>query len=85
VKNAQAAKLAEAYLELILREDVQKSLEASPWVMMPTNKKVAFTGANLKLAKSLDDLVAKNKVLDWTRFQHLRAGWINRFTKDVKI
>ena len=85
VKNARAGKLAEAYLELILREDVQKGLEASPWVMMPTNKKVAFTGANLKLAKSLDDLIAKNKVLDWTRFQHLRAGWITRFTKDVKI
>jgi putative spermidine/putrescine transport system substrate-binding protein len=85
VKNAQAGKLAEAYLELILRDDVQKALEANPWVMMPTNRKVAFTGANLKLAKSLDDLIAKNKLLDWSRFQHLRADWITRFTKDVKI
>jgi putative spermidine/putrescine transport system substrate-binding protein len=53
--------------------------------MMPTNKKVPFTGANLKLAKGLDELIAKNKLLDWTKFQQLRGDWITRFTKEVKI
>jgi putative spermidine/putrescine transport system substrate-binding protein len=85
VKNAQAGKLAPAYLETIMSEEVQRGLEAAPWVMMPTNKKVPFTGANLKLAKGLDDLIAKNKLLDWTKFQNLRGEWITRFTKEVKI
>jgi putative spermidine/putrescine transport system substrate-binding protein len=68
-----------------MSEAVQKELEATPWVMMPTNKRVPFTGANLKLAKGLDDLISKNKLLDWTKFQHLRGDWITRFTKEVKI
>jgi putative spermidine/putrescine transport system substrate-binding protein len=85
VKNAQAGKLAIDYLETILSEDVQRGLEAAPWVMMPTNKQVKFTGANLKLATSLDELIAKNKLLEWTKFQDLRGEWITRFTKEVKI
>ena len=85
VKNAQAGKLATAYLETVMSEGVQKDLEAAPWVMMPTNKRVPFTGANLKLANGLDELIARNKLLDWTKFQHLRGDWITRFTKEVKI
>jgi len=30
-------------------------------------------------------LIARNKLLDWTKFQHLRGDWITRFTKEVKI
>jgi len=65
--------------------DVQKGLEASPWVMMPTNKNVPFTGANLTVAKSVDDLLAKSVLLDWTKFQPLRGEWITRFSKEVRI
>jgi putative spermidine/putrescine transport system substrate-binding protein len=85
VKNAQAGKAAFDYIETIMSSDVQTALEAAPWVMMPTNKKVKFTGPNLKLASSVDDLIAKNRLLDWTKFQHLRGDWITRFTKEVKI
>jgi putative spermidine/putrescine transport system substrate-binding protein len=85
VKNAQAGKLAVDYLATVLSQDVQKGLEAAPWVMMPTNKQVKFTGANLKLATDLDDLIAKNKLLEWGKFQDLRGDWITRFTKEVKI
>ena len=53
--------------------------------MMPTNKNVALTGANLTVAKSVDDLIASNVLLDWTKFQHMRGEWITRFNKDVKI
>lgn len=53
-------------------------------MMMPTNGKVALTGANLTVAKSLDDLIANNVLLDWTKFQPLRE-WITRFSKEVKI
>src|SRR5262249_6987500 len=43
VKNAQAGKAAFDYIETVMSEPVQKDLEAAPWVMMPTNKKVKFT------------------------------------------
>jgi putative spermidine/putrescine transport system substrate-binding protein len=85
VKNAQAGKAAFDYIETVMSEPVQKDLEATPWVMMPTNKNVKFTGANLKLASGVDEMLAKSRLLDWTKFQHLRGDWITRFTKEVKI
>lgn len=85
VKNNQDPKLVLDYLDTAMSVDVQKGLEASPWVMMPTNKKVPLSGANLTVAKSVDDLVGTNVLLDWTKFQSLRGEWISRFNKDVKI
>ncbi|MDQ8728249.1 ABC transporter substrate-binding protein [Bradyrhizobium sp. LHD-71] len=85
VKNNQAPKLVLDYLDAVMSFEVQKALEASPWVMMPTNKNVPLTGANLTVAKSVDDLVAKSVLLDWTKFQPLRGEWITRFTKEVRI
>ena len=85
VKNAQAGTTAFGYIETVMSEPVQKDLEAPPWVMMPTNRKVKLTGPNLTLAAGVDELIAKNRLLDWTKFQHLRGDWITRFTKEVKI
>ncbi|MGJ4995085.1 ABC transporter substrate-binding protein [Bradyrhizobium sp. HKCCYLS3077] len=85
VKNNQDPKLVLDYLDTVMSTEAQKGLEAAPWVMMPTNKNVALTGANLSVAKSVDDLIASNVLLDWTKFQGLRGEWITRFNKDVKI
>lgn len=85
VKNNQDPELVLKYLDTVMSVDVQKGLEASPWVMMPTNKKVLLTGANLTVAKSVDDLVASNVLLDWTKFQKMRGEWITQFNKDVRI
>ena len=85
VKNNQDPKAVLDYLDTVMSVETQKGLEASPWVMMPTNGKVPLTGANLTVAKSVDDLVANNVLLDWTKFQPLRGEWITRFSKEVKI
>jgi putative spermidine/putrescine transport system substrate-binding protein len=85
VQNNQDPKLALEYIDTVMSTSVQTGLEAAPWVMMPTNKKVPLTGANLTVAKSVEDLVSGNTLLDWTRFQALRGGWITRFSKEVKI
>jgi putative spermidine/putrescine transport system substrate-binding protein len=85
VKNNQDPKLVLDYLDTAMSVEAQKGLETAPWVMMPTNKKVPLTAANLTVAKSVDDLVANNVLLDWTRFQSLRGEWITRFSKEVKI
>ena len=85
MKNNQDPKLVLDYLETVMSVDTQKALEATPWVMMPVNSKVPLTGANLTVAKSVDDLVASSVLLDWTKFQRLRGEWITRFSKEVKI
>src|SRR5262245_22208878 len=85
VQNNHDPKLALEYIDTVMSPPVQMGLEAAPGVMMPTNKKVPLTGANLTVAKSVEDLVAGNTLLDWTRFQALRGGWITRFSKEVKI
>ena len=85
VKNNQNPQAALEYLDTIMSANVQKGLEASPWVMMPTNKRVPLTGANLTVASSVDDLVANNVLLDWRKFQSLRGEWITRFSREVKI
>jgi putative spermidine/putrescine transport system substrate-binding protein len=84
VKNNQDPKAVLEYLDTVMSVDVQRGLEVAPWVMMPTNKRVPLTGANLTVAKSVDDLVANNVILDWTKFQPLRGEWITRFSKEVK-
>ena len=85
VKNNQNPQAVLEYLDTVMSADVQKGLEASPWVMMPTNKRVPLTGANLTVASSVDDLVANNVLLDWRKFQSLRGEWITRFSREVKI
>jgi putative spermidine/putrescine transport system substrate-binding protein len=85
VKNNQNPQAVLEYLDTIMSADVQKGLEVSPWVMMPTNKRVPLTGANLTVASSVDDLVANNVLLDWRKFQSLRGEWITRFSREVKI
>ena len=85
VKNNQDPAATLAYLDTVMSPQVQQGLEATPWVMMPTNKLVKLTGPNLTVAQSIDDLVANNTLLDWTRFQHLRGEWINRFNKEVRV
>jgi putative spermidine/putrescine transport system substrate-binding protein len=85
VKNNQDPKLVLDYLDTVMSLEVQKALEASPWVRMPTNNNAPLTGANLAVAKSVDDLVANSVLLDWTKFQSLRGEWITRFSKEVRI
>ena len=85
VKNNQDPKAVLEYLDTAMSAETQKGIEAAPWVMMPTNRKVVLTGANLTVAKSVDELVSNNVLLDWTKFQPLRGEWITRFSKEVKI
>jgi putative spermidine/putrescine transport system substrate-binding protein len=85
VKNNQNPKAVLQYLDVLMEPEVQKALEATPWVTMPTNRKVALTGPNRAIAASVEDLIANNVLLDWTRFQHLRGPWIDRFNKEVRV
>jgi putative spermidine/putrescine transport system substrate-binding protein len=78
-KGAENVDNAYAYIDAALSADVQAQLMKPPSSMIPTNKDVVL--ADLPI-KSLDEL-SKMKTHDWSKINPLRAGWIERFNKEV--
>ena len=78
-KGAENVENAYAYIDAALSAEVQAQLMKPPSSMIPTNKDVVL--ADLPI-KSLDEL-SKMKVHDWSKINPLRAGWIERFNKEV--
>jgi putative spermidine/putrescine transport system substrate-binding protein len=78
-KGAENVENAYAYIDTALSAGVQAQLMKPPSSMIPTNKDVVL--ADLPI-KSLDEL-AKMKTHDWSKINPLRAGWIERFDKEV--
>ena len=78
-KGAENVENAYAYIDAALSAEVQAQLMKPPSSMIPTNKDVVL--ADLPI-KSLDEL-SKMKAHDWSKINPLRAGWIERFNKEV--
>ena len=78
-KGAENVENAYAYIDAALSAAVQAQLMKPPSSMIPTNKDVVL--ADLPI-KSLDEL-SKMKTHDWSKINPLRAGWIERFNKEV--
>jgi putative spermidine/putrescine transport system substrate-binding protein len=78
-KGADNVENAYAYIDTALSADVQAQLMKPPSNMIPTNRDVALTDLPVK---SLDDLT-RMKSHDWSKINPLRAGWIERFDKEV--
>jgi putative spermidine/putrescine transport system substrate-binding protein len=78
-KGAENIDNAYAYIDAALSTEVQRELMKPPASMIPINREVVLTGLPIK---SLDELTAM-KTHDWSRINPLRAGWIERFNKEV--
>jgi putative spermidine/putrescine transport system substrate-binding protein len=78
-KGAENIENAYAYIDTALSADVQAQLMKPPSSMIPTNRDVTL--ADLPI-KSLDEL-SKLRTHDWSKINPLRAGWIERFNKEV--
>ena len=85
INNSKSPEAALQLADMLLDPEIQTKLEASPWVMMPSNPSVALTGQNREIAASVEALLKMGRFLDWKRFVDLRAGWIERFNKEVRI
>ena len=85
IKNSKSPEAALQLADMLLDPEIQVKLEASPWVTMPSNPSVPLTGQNREIAASVDELLKMGRFLDWKRFVDLRAGWIDRFNKEVRI
>lgn len=86
VKNSPNKELAFKLIEAALSPEVQKALMEPPYLIVPTNTKVAMSGEIATvLAKDTTELKKKFVFQDWTTINAQRASWIEKFNRDIKI
>ena len=86
VKNSPNIEMATKLIDAALSPEVQTKLMESPYLIVPTNTKVKMAGEIAKvLAKDHADMKAKFKFQDWKAINEQRAGWIEKFNRDIKI
>ena len=79
-KNASDAANAYKYFDTVIGKEVQERLMKPPYFLAPVNKDVALDGSlPLKTLDEMDKFVRH----DWSKINPLRAGWIERFNKEV--
>ncbi|BBK33199.1 putative spermidine/putrescine transport system substrate-binding protein [Stella humosa] len=79
-KGAAEPENAYRYIDTVIGRDVQAALIQPPWNFVPVNREVAL-GPELPM-KTLDEMAGFVRH-DWTKINPLRAGWIERFNKEV--
>ncbi len=86
VKNSPNRELAAKLIEAALSPEVQTKLMQSPYLIVPTNTKVKMGGEIAKvLAKDHDDMKKRFVFQDWKTINLQRAGWIEKFNRDIKL
>jgi putative spermidine/putrescine transport system substrate-binding protein len=79
-KGTTETENAYKYLDLVIGKDVQAALTPAPYNFLPVNKDVPLTPE--MPMKSLDEM-AKYVNHDWAKINPLRAGWIDKFNKEM--
>ena len=86
VKNSPNKALAALLIDTALSPEVQARLMESPYLIVPTNGKVKMGGEIAKvLAKDQADMKKKFVFQDWKKINENRAGWIDRFNREIKL
>ncbi len=68
------------YIDAAISQPVQKALSEAPYFFVPVNRGVAL-GAGLPM-RSLDEM-SRFVTHDWAKINPLRAGWIDRFNREM--
>jgi len=79
-KGAEQAN-AYKYLDTVISASVQEALMKPPYFLAPVNRDVPLGSAGLPLTNlnEMDKFIRH----DWSKINPLRAGWIERFNKEV--
>ena len=86
VKNSPNRDLAVALIEAAMSPEVQTRLMQAPYLIVPTNTKVKMEGEIAKvLAKDHAEMKKRFVFQDWKKINEQRAGWIERFNREVKV
>ncbi|MBX9942821.1 MAG: extracellular solute-binding protein [Reyranella sp.] len=79
-KGATEAANAYKYFDVVVSKEIQEALTKPPYNFIPVNRDVALP-ADLPM-KSLDEM-SKFVTHDWAKINPLRAGWIEKFNKEM--
>ena len=86
VKNSPNKELAAKLIDTALSPEVQTKLMQAPYLVIPTNAKVAMEGAIAKeLVKSTEEMKQKFIFQDWKKINEQRAQWVDRFNREIKL
>jgi putative spermidine/putrescine transport system substrate-binding protein len=86
VKNSPNRELAFKLIEAAMMPEVQTTLMKSPYLIVPTNSKVAMGGEIARiLAKDTAELKQKFVFQDWKKINEQRPAWIERFNREIKM
>ena len=83
-KNSPNQDLAFKLIEAALSPEVQTALMASPYLVTPTNTKVKIQGELTKLIADTDSMPKRFVFQDWAKINEQRAGWLERFNREMK-
>jgi putative spermidine/putrescine transport system substrate-binding protein len=83
-KNSPNQALAFKLIEAALSPEVQSKLMEAPYLVVPTNKKVAMKGVIAKLlAKDQAEMMRTFVFQDWKTINEGRSAWIDRFNREI--
>lgn len=83
-KNSPNRELAFKLIEAALSPEVQAKLMDEPYLIVPTNAKVTMKGEIARaLAKDHAEVERKFVFQDWAAINEQRAGWIDRFNREI--
>ncbi len=83
-KNTPNAELAFKLIEAALSPEVQAALMASPYLVVPTNTKVPIAGEVAKLVPDHAAMRGRFVFQDWAAINEQRAGWLERFNREMR-
>jgi putative spermidine/putrescine transport system substrate-binding protein len=84
-KNSPNPELAFKLIEAALSPEVQTALMQAPYLVTPTNTKVAMAGAvAADLAPNAAAMGERFRFQDWARINEQRAGWVDRFNREMR-
>jgi putative spermidine/putrescine transport system substrate-binding protein len=86
VKNSPNKELAFKLIEAAMSPEVQTALMQSPYLVVPTNTKVKMAGPITKDLVADHEAMVKSFVFqDWAKINEQRAGWMDRFNREIRI
>jgi putative spermidine/putrescine transport system substrate-binding protein len=84
-KNSSNTELAFKLIEAALSPEVQTALMQSPYLVTPTNAKVAISGPVAQdLAPSTEAMKQRFVFQDWVKINEQRAAWIDQFNREMR-
>jgi putative spermidine/putrescine transport system substrate-binding protein len=78
-KGAAEPANAYKYIDTVISTDVQAALMKAPNYFIPANKEAELADLPMKSLDEMNQYVRH----DWSKLNPLRAGWIERFNKEV--